>query len=98
MSSFSVLSRLMTAEERLREEQMKREELPTIMAQKDQIIDQQEQQIKSLNDANNRLIEALNHLKERYRGNSSQNGHIPTTTAAKMALAEANGQFRSSDC
>ena len=89
--------RLVTAEERLRQEQLKQQELPSVLSEKQRIIDQQQQQIQSLNDANNRLLEALNELKEKYR-NQPPNGHISKPSPAKLAVVDTNGQYRSSDC
>ena len=90
--------RLVTAEERLRQEQLKQQELPSVLSEKQRIIDQQEQQIRGLNDANNRLLEALNDLKERYHRNQQPNGHISKPSPAKLAVVDTNGQFKSSEC
>jgi len=88
----SIIQRLITVEEELRREQC---ELQTVVSQKQKIIDAQERRIQSLDAANNRLLSALNQLKERCQV-QNRNG-IASPTRSKLQLSE-NGQFKSSNC
>ena len=87
--------RLINTEENLRKEQ---NQLQTVVSEKQRIIDNQERRIQALDAANNRLLGALNQLKERYHGNQTQlNGHIGMNNKLTLQTME-NGQYKSSNC
>jgi RAS protein activator-like 2 len=83
----------MTVEGELRKEQ---QELQTVVSEKQLIIEAQEQRIQALDAANNRLLSALNQLKDRC--GRPPNGLTPSQVAAQLSLTPENGHFRSSTC
>ncbi|ELT88294.1 hypothetical protein CAPTEDRAFT_225557 [Capitella teleta] len=89
-----IISRLMTVEGELRKEQ---QELQTVVSEKQQIIEVQEQRIHALDAANNRLLSALNQLKDRCQPGRPPNG-LTSPQVAQLSLQSENGHFRSSTC
>ncbi|XP_071443559.1 ras GTPase-activating protein raskol isoform X2 [Hetaerina americana] len=63
-----IISRLVCVEEELRKEQRKTAEA---LVRKQRVIEAQELKIRALDSANNRLLAALTHLRDRHNGNLS---------------------------
>ncbi|XP_052790758.1 disabled homolog 2-interacting protein-like isoform X4 [Mya arenaria] len=85
----TIIQRLMHVEDELREEQ---EEMQRNVAQKQKVIEAQERRIHSLDVANNKLMLALNQLKEHYSA-TARNGLVPS-----MKLASDVTSFKTSSC
>ena len=86
-------SRLVTVEEELKKEQ---EEMVAVVSAKQKIIDAQEQRIQSLDEANVRLMRALDQLKERYQLTRRTKSSSDIRTTSK--LTPLNGSLRSTNC
>ena len=71
-----------------------RQELSSVVEQKDQIIEAQEKRIETLDTANVRLLTALSSLKDRYQ-HAGVNG--VTSGPIKLTLPDTS-QFKSSSC
>ncbi|XP_053672510.1 ras GTPase-activating protein raskol [Anopheles nili] len=65
----SIIGRLLTMEEELRQEQYK---MSLVLSHKQRVIEAQGQQIAALDAANNRLLSALSSLQNRYESHSNQ--------------------------
>uniref|UniRef100_A0A182ND90 Ras GTPase-activating protein n=1 Tax=Anopheles dirus TaxID=7168 RepID=A0A182ND90_9DIPT len=65
----SIIGRLLTMEEELRQEQYK---MSLVLSHKQRVIEAQGQQIAALDAANNRLLSALSNLQNRYENQSNQ--------------------------
>uniref|UniRef100_A0A182YPQ8 Ras GTPase-activating protein n=1 Tax=Anopheles stephensi TaxID=30069 RepID=A0A182YPQ8_ANOST len=65
----SIIGRLLTMEEELRQEQYK---MSLVLSHKQRVIEAQGQQIAALDAANNRLLSALSTLQNRYESQSNQ--------------------------
>uniref|UniRef100_A0A182LT56 Ras GTPase-activating protein n=1 Tax=Anopheles culicifacies TaxID=139723 RepID=A0A182LT56_9DIPT len=65
----SIIGRLLTMEEELRQEQYK---MSLVLSHKQRVIEAQGQQIAALDAANNRLLSALSNLQNRYESQSNQ--------------------------
>lgn len=85
--------RLISVEDELRHEQRKMSETLT---HKQTVIEAQAQQIAALDAANNRLLAALNQLKDRYQVKAN-NHNNNNNTGAQRLLAEL-GELKSSSC
>ncbi len=82
-------SRLISVEESLRKSQ---EQLQDEVAQKEQVITEQQAHIRSLDAANSQLIAALNSLRDRHPAPTNQQ-----QSYTKLTLEDAS-QFQSSSC
>lgn len=85
--------RLMSVEDELRREQRK---MSDTLTHKQRVIDAQEHQIAALDAANNRLLNALSQLKERYQLNNGKT-NSPSPNINHRLLAEL-GELKSSSC
>jgi len=84
----------MSVEDELRREQRK---MSDTLTHKQRVIEAQEHQIAALDAANNRLLNALSQLKERYQmSNGKTNSPTPTNINHRL-LAEL-GELKSSSC
>lgn len=88
-----LFSRLMSVEDELRREQRK---MSDTLTHKQRVIDAQEHQIAALDAANNRLLNALSQLKERYQLNNGKT-NSPSPNINHRLLAEL-GELKSSSC
>ncbi|XP_071801964.1 uncharacterized protein [Asterias amurensis] len=88
-----IITRLVTVEEELKKEQ---EEMVAVVSAKQKIIDAQEQRIQSLDEANVRLMRALDQLKERYQLTRRTKSSSDIRTTSK--LTPLNGSLRSTNC
>ncbi|XP_041369244.1 ras GTPase-activating protein nGAP-like isoform X3 [Gigantopelta aegis] len=86
-------SRLVSIEDELKSEQ---QEMKKIVDQKQQVIEAQERRIQMLDNANSKLMVALNELKERYNTTQSRNG-LTGPPRPKVKPSELSG-FKSSSC
>lgn len=86
--------RLISVEDELRHEQRKMSETLT---HKQTVIEAQAQQIAALDAANNRLLAALNQLKDRYQVKANNHNNNNNNTGAQRLLAEL-GELKSSSC
>ena len=78
-------------EDELRHEQ---EEMQKVVKQKQKVIEAQERRIQSLDTANNKLVVALNQLKEHYHS-TTRNG---LTGPLKTKLTTDITSFKTSSC
>ena len=88
---FVLSYRLMNVEDELRHEQ---EEMQKVVKQKQKVIEAQERRIQSLDTANNKLVVALNQLKEHYH-TTTRNG---LTGQLKTKLTTDITSFKTSSC
>ncbi|XP_050441674.1 ras GTPase-activating protein raskol-like isoform X3 [Adelges cooleyi] len=88
----NIIARLMSVEDELRREQRK---MSDTLTHKQRVIEAQEHQIAALDAANNRLLNALSQLKERYQGNVKTTS--PNPSLNHRLLAEL-GELKSSSC
>lgn len=88
-----LLFRLMSVEDELRREQRK---MSDTLTHKQRVIEAQEHQIAALDAANNRLLNALSQLKERYQMTNGKT-NSPTPNINHRLLAEL-GELKSSSC
>ncbi|XP_046404023.1 ras GTPase-activating protein raskol isoform X2 [Ischnura elegans] len=77
-----IISRLVCVEEELRKEQRKTAEA---LVRKQRVIEAQELKIRALDSANNRLLAALTHLRDRHNGNLSGITNGTTSPAASRS-------------
>lgn len=78
----------------LRQEQ---QETQILVQQKQQVIESQEHRIKTLDNANAKLMTALNQLKERYSSAQARNGLIGAALRTKLATGDL-ADFKTSSC
>ena len=71
-------------------------EMQKAVTQKQKVIEAQERRIQSLDIANNKLVVALNQLKEHYNA-AARNGTV-TSGPIKKKLSTDLGQFKTSSC
>ncbi|XP_050524754.1 ras GTPase-activating protein raskol-like isoform X2 [Daktulosphaira vitifoliae] len=88
----NIIARLMSVEDELRREQRK---ISDTLTHKQRVIEAQEHQIAALDAANNRLLNALSHLKEQYQVNNKTNS--PSPSINHRLLADL-GELKSSSC
>ncbi|VVC33813.1 Hypothetical protein CINCED_3A000489 [Cinara cedri] len=89
----NIIARLMSVEDELRREQRK---MSDTLTHKQRVIEAQEHQIAALDAANNRLLNALSQLKERYQTNNGKT-NSPSPNINRRLLAEL-GELKSSSC
>ncbi|XP_060834528.1 ras GTPase-activating protein raskol-like isoform X2 [Rhopalosiphum padi] len=89
----NIIARLMSVEDELRREQRK---MSDTLTHKQRVIEAQEHQIAALDAANNRLLNALSQLKERYQMTNGKT-NSPTPNINHRLLAEL-GELKSSSC
>lgn len=94
-----LVRRLMSVEDELRREQRK---MSDTLTHKQRVIEAQEHQIAALDAANNRLLNALSQLKERYQmnngGGGKSNNSPPTPPNINHRLLAELGELKSSSC
>lgn len=83
----------MSVEDELRREQRK---MSDTLTHKQRVIEAQEHQIAALDAANNRLLNTLSQLRERYQINSNKTSNVSPTINHRL-LAEL-GELKSSSC
>ncbi|CAH1787049.1 unnamed protein product [Owenia fusiformis] len=88
----SLIQRLVTVEENLKKEQT---ELRSVVSQKQRTLEIQEKRIQTLDATNQRLLTALNQLKDRYQLHSKNGLSSPLKT--QLSITE-NGEYKSSSC
>ncbi|XP_025413430.1 probable Ras GTPase-activating protein isoform X6 [Sipha flava] len=89
----NIIARLMSVEDELRREQRK---MSDTLTHKQRVIEAQEHQIAALDAANNRLLNALSQLKERYQMNNGKTNNTSPNINHRL-LAEL-GELKSSSC
>ncbi|KFB43981.1 AGAP004692-PA-like protein [Anopheles sinensis] len=82
----SIIGRLLTMEEELRQEQYK---MSLALSHKQRVIEAQGQQIAALDAANNRLLSALSSLQNRYENQSNQSDDTTTSSSHPNAGASS---------